>query len=344
MELDPREKASNSAISDYIKRQIMSKVTYINESKAKHAQEEIGNLSLKTETKLFWGDCIESFQEQISILFEEFERRPMSRWPAPNKVFFCDYMDNFEAAYNEARAVCIAEKCRAIDEKYNELREAFGLAEKDIIRLDKTYEQLMKQLSEDRKTEASWEILVFGEVNFEYLKYLLDLTSKEIRKLLPYLLTAYTCNFRKSKYFFGKKSSLKIITSDNQELDAIEAHKRIYMLKNIANIFSLSQYEAKTLPSQSQKEDNDLTQNQEEDIEPMPWSWSSALEELCNQNNQLPLIRYSKLIRQVFLLWVNAIQETASTAKIEDFPEDVDVETCQALIDLYCPADDKPGE
>lgn len=334
MELDSREKESNYAISDYIKRQILSKINYKRESKASYARDEIKNISLKAETKFFWGDCIESFQDQISTLFGEFERRPMSRWPAPNKVYLYDYIDNFEAAYNDARALCIDEKYEKIEEKYHELRDALDLVGKDIARLDKTFTQLWKQLSEERKTDASWEILVLGEANFDYLKYLLDLSNKEIRKLLPYLLTAYTCNFRKNRYFHRKKATLGIITSDNPGLNSIDAHKRINNMQDIANVFSLSQYKVETLPFQSREIGSG----------PIPWNWSNVLEELCNQNNRLPLIRYSKLIRDVFALWVTAIQETASIAKIDGFPEDVDLNTCQALMDLYCVAADEPGK
>ena len=222
---------------------------------------------------------------------------------------------------------------------YEDVKEEYGIEDEEAQTIDLLFEKLVKRLIKKRKSTVPWEELVFGRTYFEYLKNLLDLRNKEIRILLPYLLTAYTCNTRKNPFLFRGSTEGVIYTitflpnpdldsPPNSDLDYEKANKLVLSSKKLSQVFSLSQYHAESICS--------LNQNEHDHDGPEPLIWENVLHRARAKEVPVPLIRYKELAEKVFEFWISAINETAATAEVNGFPEDIDLEMCCALFNHYC--------
>ena len=166
------------AIRSHMKKRIRSKVKYKSKPKEAQTQEEPQSLILEKQIENFEEICINNFLNEMGTLFLE-PTEPIEPSESINSgdplAFWIDSIDILKWACENA-----------IEES--------GFPEDMSQKTNDLCDKLVNQLPKEQKAVTFWEKLVFGRNYFKNLKYLLDLRNKEIRILLPYLLTAYTCN------------------------------------------------------------------------------------------------------------------------------------------------------
>lgn len=321
--LDAQEQRSLDAISHFVKEKIRSKVNRTIVPEVKHIPEEHKRPMPEAEIEHFWEECIKIFLKQMKDLFGKQAEKLVDKESEESRLSWSNAIDDFKEAYYEAKEESIV----------------LGYTKpKKINKIDSAFDLIVKELTKEHKISASWEELVFGRMHFDKLVYLLDLQDEEIRKLLPYLLTAYTCNSRTNGFLCKKepKGVIKaLISSDYSLADSTDAAKLVHSSKRLKEVFSLSQYQKKRLClSDQEKVDHDV---------PAPLIWSNVLDEAYHKEVRIPLIRYKELAVEIFKCWCSAIQEAKFIAETGYFPQDIDWKMCCALFNHYC-ADGEQNE
>lgn len=363
-DLKRQEKASLDAIDKYIKKKIRSSAKDYNEAVEKKNPNNCQGPTLVTDIDCFWEECVKKFRDQIEELFEIPTQEFPDKETEQSKITCDNQNSSFEITFSKVSVEYIDEKITRIEKKYNELITDCGLTNTEIEKFDKIYWQIVNELVENlnrlkegHSSNSPWEKMVFGRVNLDYIRYLLDLQDNEIRKLLPYLLTSYIFNFCNSRYFYDNKATISLlipwlsftknycdnrgqkdkkVKKDNtSKIDCAEISKLVFSSKGLANVFSLSKCHLESICSINQE-------NRGYDG-PEPLIWRGVLYRAWKKEVPVPLIRYKELAEDILELWVSAINKTASIAKIDGFPENIDLEMCRALVRHYC-ADDGQNE
>lgn len=345
-----QEEKSLKHIQDHVKKSIKAKVKYKRESKQAQAQEIHQSLIPGESIKNFWKKCICNFNEQMETLFPEPVEMPKYRNCGDYEISWSDSMDHLRWAYED-------------------VKEEYGIQADEAQITDGLFKKLTVRLLKEQKSTVPRDKLVFGRTHFKYLINLLDLRDKEIRKLLPYLLTAYTCNSGRNSFLSKENTEgvIHVLTSfsdkgqDSDEtkkdpkcneaegyLDYDKANKLVLSSKKLNRVFSLSQYHAESIFS--------INHKVEGSDGPEPLIWANVLRRAETREIPVPLIRYKELAEEIFGFWVSAINETVSSesqtsettssaskmsettsiVNVDGLPEDIDLEMCCALFNHYC--------
>ncbi len=314
-----QEEESLKQIQEHVKKSIKAKVEYKRASKQAQAEKVRQSLMVGKQIEDFWKDCKRNFDEQIETLFPEPVEIPKYRDCGDYKISWSDSIDHLRWIYED-------------------IKEEYGIQKNEAEITDSLFEKLTKRLLKERKSTIPLEKLVFGRTHFKCLINLLDLRDKEIRKLLPYLLTAYTCNSGRNSFLSKEntKGVIYVLTSPSlKNLDYDKANKLVPSSKKLSRVFSLSQYHAKSIYSLNQKEHGHDG--------PEPLIWETVLHRAQNKEVPVPLIHYKELAAEILGFWVSAINETAAIAEVDGLPKDIDLEMCYALFNHYC-ADGEQNE
>lgn len=163
---------------------------------------------------------------------------------------------------------------------------------------------------------------MFPRLSLSDILEMLDLRNEDVQATLPYLLTSYVYNFRKERLFYqGTKLRESVFNgTDVTASDAPEIRNRI---KQLARIFSLSGNIYDLVCFQSNRPSVTI------------YPLDKAGHRLSKVKLGKQYVKFESVLRDVFREWCAIIPKCAEQVKFTELEQNLDLSTCQYLLDYY---------
>lgn len=251
---------------------------------AKYTHEKSRNegafFSLSPEIKEFWDVSTSKFEKYISDISKRYARKvgykkPETRGKRPSSSWDEDPIQDFKKAF------IIVEDLYLINSGHH--KSCKDLFEKLIAEIEASTVPEIPQEPE----KAS----VLGRVHYRYIEKMLDISDDTICALLPFLLTAYTYNFRYNRFMNRGSEIVEGAFSDELVDTAIKARIK-GNLKALATRFFFPQEGAKFPGSSSRLKYIDA-----ESMRPTP------MEYVAIEPRTYPSLKFREVLDSVFAIW-----------------------------------------
>lgn len=300
-----------NAITTYMVRRFDARIKYKYQKSGLKADEL--NPRLTGVMQQFWTECQKTFEDYINTL-------TLESTGADNKSTF-DLP--FDGKVNASRG--ISGKVSWID-PLEELKRAYSDVEKLYLRGSTEHKKIssdfkvlyknIKQVSQLPRVE------MFPRLSLSDILEMLDLRNEDVQATLPYLLTSYVYNFRKERLFYqGTKLRESVFNgTDVTASDAPEIRNRI---KQLARIFSLSGNIYDLVCFQSNRPSVTI------------YPLDKAGHRLSKVKLGKQYVKFESVLRDVFREWCAIIPKCAEQVKFTELEQNLDLSTCQYLLDYY---------
>lgn len=251
---------------------------------AKYTHEKSRNESaffnLPPQTKEFWDVSTSKFEKYISDISKRYARRggykkTETRGKRPSSFWDEDPIQDFKKAF------AIVEDIYLINSGHH--KSCKDLFEKLIAEIEASTVPKIPQEPE----KAS----VLGRVHYRYIEKMLDISNDTICALLPFLLTAYTYNFRCNR-FMNRGSTMVEGAFSDEGVDTIYKKKIEENLTKLAAQFFFPQERAK-FPSSSSR----LKYIDAESMKPIPMAYVAI------EPRAYPSLEFREVLDSVFAIW-----------------------------------------
>ena len=327
-ELISKEQATLNAIANHMTERLYGRVSYKSQKRMKANKVPV----ISKQVQIFWGKCTCTFEEEVVGLFGRHDIKLNKSSKLPKKRVSEEVDSKGESLREEFMLAAtsggwktpMAEFKRA----YDDLISSYGID--DDMQLQKLDESFLRfclkvnNCAEHNEKKRQFKGSILGPENLARLPYLLNLAEKNICRLLPYLLTAYTLKAWNSRFLFKKRRLAQLICpivgEKADDIDSTEASKLQQRIKPFSQIFSLEGCKEKELIIRTK-------------LRPAPYL--TLFDDISPVKVKTPCVRYKEVLDQVFEIWCKVVNEYAPLAEIEGFPSDIDWDACKKLYSYY---------
>lgn len=251
---------------------------------AKYTHEKSRNegafFSLSPEIKEFWNDSTSKFEEYILDISKRYAQgvgyqTPEARGKRTSSVWDDDPIQDFKKVF------------AVIEDRYliksGHHKSCTDLFQKLIAEIEASTVPEIPQ--EPEKTS------VLGRVHYRYIEKMLDISNDTICALLPFLLTAYTYNFRCNRFMNRGTTLVEGAFSDN-DVDIIRKRKIEEELRILAAQFFFPKEGTKFPHSSSRSKCKDS-----ESERPEPLNYPPI------EPREYPSLKFREVLDTVFAIW-----------------------------------------
>lgn len=261
----------------------------------------------------FWNECTNSFKEYIDNFNSD---------PDIQEIYDVDPDDIEEDDVIDVENNSEVNDCVSWYDSIDQLKACYYQVEEDFLRkspqhqnCNKLFSELCRKIEEAKKVEKPTRKIEFGRYDFDCLEKVINLQNQYIRELLPYLLTAYTFNFWRSRFFY-RGSKLLDQVFNASDIEAIDAPKIRGRIDKFSKIFGLNLY----IDGLISKSDDDRP---------------SLDIPISVDMKETPHIRYRALLNGVFSQWCTIVTDWANKLEIDELAQNINIAKCEALYRYY---------
>lgn len=303
------ENSAIEALASFMVRMFDASINWRSEKKCKEAMSKRPKQA--KAAKLFWDECIKKFEMYSATLSFEYVRE---------SKLSDDLYDKVEKTkLKEISEIKISwlDEIEELEEIYDyfDRRYLFHSPLREECR--ELFYSLKTKLLEARQRDAKRfmpKAPLLGRVTLSYLSQIVDLKNSAVCELLPYLLTAFTSNFWKSRLFYGYSTFSERAFEGNA--DSTEAVLTRKQLESLSRSFSLAMSQ------------DDFVYNK------------SKRPSVTLQLTKTPYIKNVNLLEDVFIEWCEIIPECAHRARLQRLEKNVNFDKCRMLFDYYVNSQD----